>query len=470
VKASIFVNPKMTDKQGKEQQSYKSDASNVDLQDQHHSTGFYHSETKNFDENHEPVDKEKDSTCMFSLEERFNENEFSNFDSNANTKLKYIRKLFLIAKGQKVNLSAVTSLQNHIQTCIVTNVHSAPNWNEESNAIYMLTNLRHLELISCEMIELHDAISKLTSLQTFLLWSSPKLNRLPISMSKLTSLRCLSLTATNINVDDAIIVVTKLSSLQILKMSAKGDPTQSEISKFKPLQVSDIIGNNLTSLPTQISHLTTLQTLDLSYNQLTVLPTQIGHLTALQQLNLSYNQLTVLPTHIGHLTALQQLDLLGNHLTVLPTLIGHLTALQKLYLSDNHLTTLPTQIGHLTALHALYLNNNQLTTLPTQIGHLTALHALYLNNNQLTTLPTQIGHLIALQQLSLNSNHRFLFIPSELGMLSSLWVLRFEGTNVTFIPPVPLEQLALNRSLKFPPSSRTNYHYTEFVEVYNDLY
>jgi hypothetical protein len=35
----------MTDKQGKEQQSYKSDASNVDLQYQHYSTGFVHTET-----------------------------------------------------------------------------------------------------------------------------------------------------------------------------------------------------------------------------------------------------------------------------------------------------------------------------------------------------------------------------------------------------------------------------------------
>jgi Leucine-rich repeat (LRR) protein len=525
----------MTDKQGKEQQSYKGDASNVDLQDQHHSTGFYHSETKNFDENNEPVNSEKDSTCILSLEERFNENEFS----NSFTRLTHIHTLVLIGNGQKVNLSAVPSLLNQIQTCIVVNVQSAPNWNEESNGVYALTNLRHLELINCEMIELHDAISKLTSLQTFLIWNSPTLNRLPFSMSKLSSLRCLSLTATNITVDDAILVVTKLSTLQMLKLSTEGDQTQSEISKFVPLQELDIIGssitvlptqignltalqmldlssNQLTVLPTQIIHLTALQTLDLSSNQLTVLPTQIGHLialqqlylysnqltllptqignltalqqfdlsnnhltilptqighlTALQQLNLSYNQLTVLPTQTGNLTALQQFDLSNNQLTVLPTQIGHLTAFQTLDLSYNRLTVLPTQIGHLAALQQLDLYHNQLTVLPTQIGHLTALQQLYLNYNHLTVLPTQIGHLTSLHELYLSNNHRFLFIPSELGMLSSLWVLRFEGTNVTFIPPVPLQQLVPNHSLKFPPSSHTSDDYMEFVEVYNDLY
>jgi Leucine-rich repeat (LRR) protein len=363
----------MTDKQGKEQQSYKSDASNVDLQDQYHSTGFGHAETTNFDENNEPVDTEKYSTCTLSLEEGFNENEISNTVS----RLTHIHTLVLIGKDQKVNLNAVTSLQNQIQTCIVVNVQLTLKWNVESNAMYAMTNLRHLELINCEIIELHDAISKLTSLQTFLVWNSPKFSRLPFPMSNLTSLRCLSLTATNINVNDAILVVTKLSSLQMLKMSAIGDPTQSEISHFMPLQVSDIIGRPITSLPTQI-----------------------GHLTALQQLDLSDNQLTVLPTQIDHLTTLQRL---------------------------------------------------------------------YLSSNQLTLLPTQIGHLTTLQQLYLLLSHGLFFIPSELGMLSSLKVLNFEDTDVTFLPPIPLQQLFPNRSLKFPPSY-TNEDYAEFVEVYNDLY
>jgi leucine-rich repeat protein SHOC2 len=363
-----LVNPKMTDKQGKEQQSYKNDASNVDSQDQHHSTSFGHSETTNFDENNEPIDYEKYSTCKLSLYEGLKGNEISNTVS----RLTHIHTLVLIGTDQKVNLNAVTSLQNQIQTCILVNVHMAPNWNEESNAVYMLTNLRHLELINCEMIELHDAISKLTSLQTFLIWNSPTLNRLPFSMSKLSSLRCLSLTATNITVDDAILVVTKLSTLQMLKLSTEGDQTQSEISKFVPLQELDIIGSSITVLPTQIGNLTALQMLDLSSNQLTVLPTQIGHLIALQQLYLYNNQLTLLPTQIGHLTALQMLYLYNNQLTLLPTQIGHLTALQKLGLNYNQLTVLPTQIGNLTALQQFDLSDNQLTVLPTQIGHLTA--------------------------------------------------------------------------------------------------
>jgi leucine-rich repeat protein SHOC2 len=419
----------MTDKQGEEQQSYKSDASNVDLQDQHHSTGFGHTETTNFDENNEPVDIKKDSTCMFSLGEGFDENEFPNSVS----RLIHIHTLILIGKGQKVNLNAVTSLQNQIQTCIVVNIRMTPNWNEESNAVYKFTNLRHLELISCEIIELHDSVSQLTSLQTFLIWNSPTLSRLPFSMSKLTSLRCLSLTATNINVDDSFLSVTKLPSLQMLKMSAIGDPTQSEISQFMRLQNRRVIGSFITLLPTQIGHLTALCELYLSHNQLTLLPTQIGHLTALQQLGLSFNQLTLLPTQIGHLTALQKLDLSFNQLTLLPTQIGHLTALQQLDLSFNQLTVLPTQIGHLTALQTLDLYDNRLTVLPTQIGHLTALQQLDLSNNRLTVLPTQIIHITALQKLDLSYN-RLTVLPTQIGHLTALRELYLSHNRLTLLP------------------------------------
>jgi len=140
------------------------------------------------------------------------------------------------------------------------------------------------------MIDLHDGMIKLASLRIFLIWISPKLNRPQVSTSKLTSLRFLSLAATSINVNDVVLVMTMLFSPQMLNMSAEGDPTQSEISKFNPLQVSDIIGNSITALPTQIGHLTALQQLVLAGNQLAVLLTKIGRLIALQQLDLSNNQ------------------------------------------------------------------------------------------------------------------------------------------------------------------------------------
>jgi hypothetical protein len=100
-------------------------------------------------------------------------------------------------------------------------VHLTPNWNEASNAVYTLTDLRHLELISCKMIKLDDAISKFTSLQTFLMRNTLTPNRLPVAMSKLTSRRCLSVTSTNINVNDAILFKTTFLHLKCRSWAPK---------------------------------------------------------------------------------------------------------------------------------------------------------------------------------------------------------------------------------------------------------
>jgi Leucine-rich repeat (LRR) protein len=70
---------------------------------------------------------------------------------------------------QEVNVNSITSLHNQIQTCIIENVRLTPNLNDKSNPIYTLTKLQHLELIECEISELNETISKLTSLQTLLL-------------------------------------------------------------------------------------------------------------------------------------------------------------------------------------------------------------------------------------------------------------------------------------------------------------
>jgi Leucine-rich repeat (LRR) protein len=119
---------------------------------------------------------------------------------NSISTLTHLRTFKLIGIGQVVNINvdAITSLHNQIQTCIIDRVQLTSNLNDKSNPIYTLTKLQHLELIGCEISELNETISKLTSLQTLLLSYNSELNRLPSSMTKLTSLLHLSLNLTNI--------------------------------------------------------------------------------------------------------------------------------------------------------------------------------------------------------------------------------------------------------------------------------
>jgi Leucine-rich repeat (LRR) protein len=213
---------------------------------------------KNF-ENIEQCEISKNSTLTITLKKNLKENEIPNSISTL-THL-HTFKLFGIGQ-QKANLkmNAMSSLHNQIQTCIIEKVQLTPNLNDKSNPIYTLTKLRHLKLFGCKISELNETISNLTSLQTFLLSYNYELNRLPSSMTKLTSLLHLSLKNTKIQSDTLISVVCQLPPLQVLEL----DGTK-----------------QLETLSSQISQLTSLQHLSLSDNGITSLPTQIGLLTQL---------------------------------------------------------------------------------------------------------------------------------------------------------------------------------------------
>jgi hypothetical protein len=302
----------MFGKEKKEQEHYKKGVSNVESQDKHQSTEFSRSEPTNFEVTERRGTGNKLSFTL-SLKENLNENEIS----KRITRMTRVDTLILTGKGQELNLSAVTSLHNQIQTCILRNLQLKPNLNEKSNAIYTLTNLRRLELIKCEVSQLHDAISKLASLQTLLIWDTPAFSTLPFSMSKLTSLRCLSLAATDMHIAALISIAIKLSSLQILKLSAAQiETTEAAVAQTNSVQRIDVIGSLNTALPTQIGHLTALQEFDLGINQISLVPSEIRRLHHLTRLLLCFNQFSSFPSQLP--CNLIYLNVDGNQITSLP--------------------------------------------------------------------------------------------------------------------------------------------------------
>jgi Leucine-rich repeat (LRR) protein len=210
---------------------------------------------------------------------------------NSISTLTHLHSFKLIGDRQEMNVNSIASLYNQIQTYIIQRVRLTPNLNDKSNPIYTLTKLQHLELSGCEISKLNETISNLTSLQTLLLSNNPELNRLPSSMTKLTSLLHLSLFDTNIESDTLISVVCQLPSLQVLELD---------------------FTKQLETLLSQISQLTSLQHLSLSLSEITSLPTQIGLLTQLHTLNLYWcDFLNNIPTELEHLTNLRKFRLSG---------------------------------------------------------------------------------------------------------------------------------------------------------------
>ena len=144
---------------------------------------------------------------------------------------------------------------------------------------------------------------------------------------------------------------------------------------------------DLTEFPREIFALAdTLEILNLTGNALSSLPDDFGRLHQLRVLFCSDNQFTEVPAVLGQCPQLRMVGFKANQIRTLPA--AALTpALRWLILTDNRLEALPPEIGNCTQLQKLMLAGNQLTELPDNLANCTKLELLRIAANQLTELP-----------------------------------------------------------------------------------
>jgi len=129
------------------------------------------------------------------------------------------------------------------------------------------------------------------------------------------------------------------------------------------LEVLNLTGNALTSLPDDLGRLHKLKVLFCSENRLSELPRGIGGCAQLQVVGVKSNRIervdaAALPPR------LRSLVLTDNCLESLPETIGDCAELQKLMLSGNRLTGLPDSLQRCTRLELLRMAANRLEHLP----------------------------------------------------------------------------------------------------------
>ncbi|XP_057837068.2 leucine-rich repeat receptor protein kinase HPCA1 [Cryptomeria japonica] len=211
------------------------------------------------------------------------------------------------------------------------------------------------------------------------------------------------------------------------------------------------------SLSNQIGSLSALQTLDLSYNtELTGrLPGSIGNLVSLKILMMiGCNFIGQIPSALGNLTNLSFLALNSNKFTgPIPATLGKLTNLEWLDLADNQLAgslpvsnstqsgldklvnanhfhfnlnnlsgTIPPVLfsGNMNLLHVLFDSNEFEGQIPSTLGLVTSLTVLRLDRNQITgSIPSNISNLVSLEELNLSNNRLNGTIP-DLSTLTGL--------------------------------------------------
>ncbi len=164
------------------------------------------------------------------------------------------------------------------------------------------------------------------------------------------------------------------------------------------------LAGGLSEFPREIFDLAeTLEILDLSGNALNSLPDDLPRLPQLRILFCSDNQFTKLPAVLGQCPQLSMIGFKANQIRQVPA-AALPPALRWLILTDNRISELPAEIGRCTQLQKLMLAGNRLQSLPPEMANCTRLELLRIAANQLGALPDWLFSLPRLSWLAYAGN------------------------------------------------------------------
>ncbi|RMJ22994.1 conserved leucine-rich repeat protein [Aspergillus sp. HF37] len=208
-------------------------------------------------------------------------------------------------------------------------------------------------------------------------------------------------------------------------------------NQFGGLELLDLHGNVLRSVPIGLRKLKQLHTLNLSNNELGMDDIEVvTEVESLRDLKLANNRLDgVFTPNVGRLRDLQVLDLHGNSLTHLPETVAELPSLKVLNVGQNQLTSLPFESLSKLSLREIIAPKNKLerTLIPESVHVLEALKILDVAGNALDKLSEDEDiELPNLQILSINAN-RIQRLPS-VSPWKALLTLSAEDNSLAELP------------------------------------
>lgn len=194
---------------------------------------------------------------------------------------------------------------------------------------------------------------------------------------------------------------------------------QGEGNQFGGLEMLDLHGNSLQTIPMGLRRLERLTTLNLSHNKLENPALDVvAQIKTLRELRLGHNSLTGnVPASICDLPKLEVLDLQANKLLGLPEALRDLACLRVLNVSGNQLTSLPMEAIQQLPLTELDASSNalimSLVPLGSPSGHPT-LQALNVANNSLAALTfSETLDMPLLRTLNVTNNHLTILPPAS---------------------------------------------------------
>lgn len=164
------------------------------------------------------------------------------------------------------------------------------------------------------------------------------------------------------------------------------------------------LSENLTEFPTEILCLKeTLEVLDLTGNQLSTLPDELAGFSKLRIIFCSENRFTELPEVLGRCPALTMVGFKANRIATVSAKALP-AGLRWLILTDNAIEQLPDELGQCDALQKLMLAGNRLRELPASLANCRNLELLRIAANRIERFPEWLLSLPRLSWLAYSGN------------------------------------------------------------------
>lgn len=229
-------------------------------------------------------------------------------------------------------------------------------------------------------------------------------------------------------------------------------------SRLENLEILDLHGNEITSLPEGMENLSRLRMLNVNENALESLDFKVLSRLPLTELLARKNKLTGTLIHpeVKSLPQLQILDVSTNQLTLLastdtPGALS-LPSLHQLTLSLNRIKALP-NIGSWKSLLSLNADENSLTAIPDGFTSLENLRHVDFTSNDIRIIPLEISRMDALGMFRISGN------PLKDRKLTALTTEELKANLASKLEPSPAEIIRVNsfgngRSLLDTPKAR----------------
>lgn len=197
-----------------------------------------------------------------------------------------------------------------------------------------------------------------------------------------------------------------LKNFQELKIQDNLETFPVEIFEFaNTLEILDLSGNQLSSLPDDFTKLNKLKILFLSDNQFTVFPEVLGKCSSITMIGFKSNQIHTIAEHALH-SEIRWLILTNNKLSQIPSSIGNCWNMQKLALAGNALTHLPIELSNCKNLGLLRISANQLTEFPAWLLDMPKLSWLAFAGNPFCYKPSITTELTTIDWNTLTLEHQ----------------------------------------------------------------